>query len=136
MHLPDFNDVIVAAGRLDGVAHRTPVLSSRTADAMTGAQLFFKCENLQRGGAFKFRGAYNAIAALPEAARQAGVLTYSSGNHGQSIAYAATLLGVPATVLMPFDAPAAKVAATRGYGGEVVQYDRYAQDREALGRAL
>jgi threonine dehydratase len=136
MDLPDFSDVADAAARLDGVAHRTPVLTSRTADAMTGASLFFKCENLQRGGAFKFRGAYNAIAALPEAKRRAGVLTYSSGNHGQSIAYAASLLGVRATVLMPLDAPAAKVAATRGYGGEVVQYDRYAQDREALGRAL
>ncbi|HYF59346.1 MAG TPA: threo-3-hydroxy-L-aspartate ammonia-lyase [Burkholderiaceae bacterium] len=136
MDLPDASDVAAAAARLDGVAHRTPVLVSRTADAATGARLFFKCENLQRGGAFKFRGAYNAIAALPEARRRAGVVAFSSGNHAQAIAYAASLLGVPATIVMPKDAPAAKLAATRGYGGEVVLYDRWSEDREAIGRRL
>jgi threonine dehydratase len=136
MSPPDYADVVAAAGRLAGVAHRTPVLTSRTADAMTGATLFFKCENLQRSGAFKFRGAYNAIAALDDAQRRAGVVAYSSGNHAQAIAYAASLLSVPATIVMPRDAPAAKLAATRGYGGEVVTYDRYTEDREAIGRRL
>jgi len=136
MPLPDLQDLQAAAARLAGVAHRTPVLSSRTADAATGAQLFFKCENLQRGGAFKFRGAYNAIAALPPARRAAGVVTYSSGNHAQAIALSASLLGVPACIVMPSDAPAAKLAATRGYGGDVVLYDRFRDDREAIGRQL
>jgi len=136
MSPPDYADVVAAAGRLAGVAHRTPVLTSRTADAMTGATLFFKCENLQRSGAFKFRGAYNAIAALDDAQRRAGVVAYSSGNHAQAIAYAASLQSVPATIVMPQDAPAAKLAATRGYGGEVVTYDRYTEDREAIGRRL
>jgi threo-3-hydroxy-L-aspartate ammonia-lyase len=136
MNAPDYSDVAAAAGRLDGVAHRTPVLTSRTADAATGASLFFKCENLQRAGAFKFRGAYNAIAALSDAQRRAGVVAFSSGNHAQAIAYAASLLSVPATIVMPSDAPASKLAATRGYGGEVVLYDRYADDREAIGRRL
>jgi threonine dehydratase len=136
MNAPVPADVERAAGRLAGIAHRTPVLTSRTADAMTGARLFFKCENLQRGGAFKFRGAYNAIAALDDARRRAGVVAFSSGNHAQAIAYAASLLGVPATIIMPNDAPALKIAATRGYGGEVVQYDRYTEDREALGRRI
>jgi len=111
-------------------------MRSRTADALTGAQLFFKCENLQRAGAFKFRGAYNAIAALDTMHRRAGVVSFSSGNHAQAISYAASLLEVKATVLMPSDAPAMKVAATRGYGAEVVLYDRYAEDREAIGRRL
>jgi len=136
MDTPDYQDVVAAAGRLAGVAHRTPVLTSRTADALTGARLFFKCENLQRAGAFKFRGAYNAIAALSDAQRRAGVVAYSSGNHAQAIAHAASLLRVPAVIVMPHDAPAAKLAATRGYGGEVVTYDRYTEDREALGRQL
>jgi len=136
MSAPDFSDVLAAAARLDGVAHRTPVLTSRTADALTGARLYFKCENLQRGGAFKFRGAYNAIAALPEAQRRAGVVAFSSGNHAQAMAYAASLLGVPAVIVMPSDAPASKVAATKGYGGEVVHYDRYTEDREAIGRRI
>ena len=136
MSLPDHSDVVAAAARLAGVAHRTPVLTSRTADAATGASLYFKCESLQRGGAFKFRGAYNAIAALPEAQRRTGVVAYSSGNHAQAIAYAASLLGVPATIVMPADAPAAKLAATRGYGGTVVLYDRYTDDREAIGRRI
>jgi threonine dehydratase len=134
--LPTFADVARAAERIAGAAHRTPVLTSRTADAMTGGRLFFKAENLQRAGAFKFRGAYNAISALPEAARARGVITYSSGNHAQAIALASRLLGAPATIIMPGDAPAAKIAATRGYGAEVVLYDRYSQDREALGREI
>jgi len=134
--LPTYADVARAAERIAGVAHRTPVLTSRTADAQTGAKLFFKAENLQRGGAFKFRGAYNAISALPEAVRARGVLSFSSGNHAQAIALASQLLGIPATIVMPSDAPAAKIAATRGYGAEVVLYDRYSQDREALGREL
>ncbi|MCJ2067853.1 threo-3-hydroxy-L-aspartate ammonia-lyase [Methylobacterium sp. J-030] len=134
--LPTYADVARAAERLAGAAHRTPVLTSRTADAMTGAKLFFKAENLQRAGAFKFRGAYNAISALPEAARTRGVITFSSGNHAQAIALASRLLGAPATIIMPEDAPAAKIAGTRGYGAEVVLYDRYGQDREALGRAI
>ena len=134
--LPTFADVERAAERIAGIAHRTPVLTSRTADAMTGGRLFFKAENLQRAGAFKFRGAYNAISALPEASRTRGVLTFSSGNHAQAIALASRLLGVPATIIMPDDAPAAKIAATRGYGAEVVLYDRYSQDREALGREI
>ena len=136
MQLPDSKDLQAAAQRLAGVAHRTPVLRSRMADAACGAQLFFKCENLQRGGAFKFRGAYNAIAALPAASRAAGVVTYSSGNHAQAIALSASLLGAPACIVMPSDAPAAKLAATRGYGGEVVLYDRFRDDREAIGRQL
>ena len=136
MLLPDSKDLQAAAARLAGVAHRTPVLSSRTADAASGAQLFFKCENLQRGGAFKFRGAYNAIAALPPARCAAGVVTYSSGNHAQAIALSASLLGVPACIVMPSDAPAAKLAATRAYGGDVVLYDRFRDDREAIGRQL
>src|SRR5690606_19037157 len=134
--LPGFADVRLAASRLAGVAHRTPVLRSATADAITGAQLFFKCENLQRMGAFKFRGAYNAIAALDDIGRRAGVLAFSSGNHAQAIALAARLLGVKATIVMPADAPAAKLAATRGYGGEVVTSDRFTEDREAISNRL
>jgi len=134
--LPGFADVRLAASRLAGVAHRTPVLRSATADAITGAQLFFKCENLQRMGDFKLRGAYNAIAALDDIGRRAGVLAFSSGNHAQAIALAARLLGVKATIVMPADAPAAKLAATRGYGGEVVTYDRFTEDREAISNRL
>lgn len=136
MSLPTFADVDLAARRIEGVAKRTPVMTSRTADARTGAQLFFKCENFQRMGAFKFRGAYNAIAALPEAARSRGVIAFSSGNHAQGMALAGRLLGVPAVILMPQDAPAAKIAATREYGAEVILFDRYATDREALGRQI
>ncbi len=134
--LPTYADVERAAARLAGVAHRTPVLTSSTADALTGARLFFKCENFQRMGAFKFRGAYNAIAALPEAARARGVIAFSSGNHAQGMALAGKLLGVPVTIVMPEDAPAAKMAATRGYGAEIVTYDRYKEDRDALARRL
>ncbi len=134
--VPTFEDVAQAARRLEGAAHKTPVLTSRTADARTGARLFFKAENLQRAGSFKFRGAYNAIAALDEAARRRGVVAFSSGNHAQAIALAGQLQGAPVVVVMPHDAPAMKVAATRGYGAEVVIYDRYKEDREAIGRAL
>jgi threonine dehydratase len=134
--LPTYDDVVAAAERIDGIAHRTPVLTSRTADARTGATLFFKAENLQRAGAFKFRGAYNAIARLPDDAKRRGVVAFSSGNHAQAIAYAGQLQGVPTVIIMPLDAPAMKVAATRGYGAEVVSYDRYTEDREAIGRRL
>ena len=134
--LPDFPAVLRAAERIAGAAHRTPVMTSRTADERTGARLFFKCENLQRVGAFKFRGAYNAIAALPEDQRQRGVVAFSSGNHAQAMALAGRLQGAPVTIVMPQDAPAAKLAATRGYGAEVVLYDRYTDDREAIGRNL
>ena len=136
MAIPTYEDVQRAAARLAGAAHHTPVLTSSTADALAGAQLFFKAENLQRMGAFKFRGGYNAIAALSDAQRARGVLTFSSGNHAQAIALGARLQGVAATIVMPSDAPAMKVAATRGYGGEVVFYDRYSEDREAIARGL
>jgi threonine dehydratase len=131
-----FSEVEKAAARIQGVAHRTPVLTSRTADAMAGAQLFFKCENFQRSGAFKFRGAYNALSKFTEEQRRAGVLTYSSGNHAQAIALSASLLGIAAAIIMPHDAPALKVAATKGYGAEVIVYDRYKEDREEIGRRL
>ena len=130
------DDVRAAAARLDGVAHRTPVLHSRTLDARTGATVYLKAECLQRGGAFKFRGAYNMISALPAEARRRGVAAYSSGNHAQAVAIAAGMLGTTAVILMPQDTPAAKLDATRGYGAEVVTYDRYREDREALGAAL
>jgi threonine dehydratase len=136
LRLPSFEDVRTAATRIVGVARRTPVLTSRNADAATGANLFFKAENLQRAGAFKFRGAYNSIVALDPARRRRGVIAFSSGNHAQAIAHAAALQDVPSTIVMPFDAPAMKVAATRGYGAEVVFYDRYKEDREAIGRRL
>ncbi|MDN0085184.1 threo-3-hydroxy-L-aspartate ammonia-lyase [Crenobacter sp. SG2305] len=131
-----YDDVAAAHRRIAGIAHRTPVLTSSTADAATGATLLFKCENFQRMGAFKFRGAYNAIAQFSPAQRAAGVIAYSSGNHAQAIALAGRLLGVSATIVMPEDAPAIKIAATRGYGAEVVLYDRYSEDREALGLRL
>jgi threonine dehydratase len=130
------DDVRAAAGRLDGVAHRTPVLTSRTLDQEAGARVFCKAECFQRGGAFKFRGAYSMISSLPPERLAPGVAAYSSGNHAQAVALAASLLGAPATILMPHDVPAAKLEATRGYGAEVVGYDRYGQDREALGSAL
>jgi threonine dehydratase len=136
VRVPTFDDVAAAVGRIAGIAHRTPVLTSRTFDGRVGARVFFKAENLQRAGAFKFRGACNAIANLGAEARRRGVLTFSSGNHGQSLAYAGQLQGVPVTVLMPQDAPAMKIAATRGYGAEVVLFDRYKEDRDALGARL
>ena len=136
MELPTYADVVDAAERLRGNAHRTPVLTSRTANERSGAELFFKCENFQRMGAFKFRGAFNSIAQFSEEQRRSGVLTYSSGNHAQAIALSAKLLGVKSAIIMPHDAPASKVAATRGYGGEVITYNRYTESREELGRRL
>jgi threonine dehydratase len=136
MELPTYADVVDAAERLRGNAHRTPVLTSRTANERTGAELFFKCENFQRMGAFKFRGAFNSIAQFSGEQRRSGVLTYSSGNHAQAIALSAKLLGVKSAIIMPHDAPASKVAATRGYGGEVITYNRYTESREELGRRL
>jgi threonine dehydratase len=133
---PTFDDVRAAAERIRGHAHRTPVLTSRRIDAATGARLFFKCENFQRMGAFKFRGAFNALSRFDEDQRRSGVVTYSSGNHAQGIALAANILGIPATILMPDDAPESKVAATLGYGASVVRFDRYTEDREEIGRAL
>ncbi|RIK98917.1 MAG: threo-3-hydroxy-L-aspartate ammonia-lyase [Burkholderiales bacterium] len=134
--LPTIEDVRAAAARLHGHAHRTPVLRSATADARTGASFFFKCENLQRMGAFKFRGAFNAIAKLDPAQRRAGVVAFSSGNHAQAIALAARELGSTAVIVMPADAPAAKLAATRGYGAEVVTYERLRESREAIAQRL
>jgi threonine dehydratase len=136
-----FDDVAAAAQRLAGHAHRTPVLTSRTADELTGARVFFKAENFQRMGAFKFRGAFNALARFSPAQRERGVIAFSSGNHAQATALAARILGMPSVIVMPQDAPAAKLAATRGYqagqaGSEVVLYDRYTEDREAIGRRL
>src|SRR6478672_11050328 len=130
------DDVRAAAERLSGVAHRTPVLTSRTLDERTGATAFLKAENLQRGGAFKFRGAYTMISSLTPEQRAGGVVAYSSGNHAQAVSLAARIVGTSATILMPADTPAAKLDATRGYGAEVVTYDRYTEDREALGAAL
>ena len=134
--LPTAQDVVAAARRLAGVAHRTPVLTSRTADARTGARLYLKCENFQRGGAFKFRGAYNALSKLGPEQRTRGALTWSSGNHAQAVALAGGLLSVPTTIVMPADAPAVKLAATRAYGGRVVTYDREKEVREDVGRRL
>ncbi len=129
-------DIRAAAGRLDGVAHRTQPVTSRTLDAATGSRAVLKPECLQRGGAFKFRGAYSMLSTLDPAQREAGVVAYSSGNHAQAVALAASLLDVRAAILMPSDAPAPKVEATRGYGAEVIGFDRYADDRAALGAAL
>lgn len=134
--LPTYDDVAAAAARLEGHAHRTPVMTSRTVDEALGAQVFFKCENLQRMGAFKFRGAFNALSRFNAEQRRHGVVAFSSGNHAQAIALSARILGIPATIVMPQDAPAAKMAATRGYGGNVVTYDRYTEDREQIGRDL
>ena len=131
-----YADVEAAAVRLAGHAHRTPVLTSRTVNARTGAEVFFKCENFQRIGAFKFRGAYNALAQLGPEERRRGVLAFSSGNHAQAIALAGRLLGIGTTIVMPDDAPPVKVAATRGYGAEVVTYDKHATTREALGAKI
>jgi threonine dehydratase len=133
---PSYDDVVAAAGRIEGHAHRTPVMRSSYLDQLSGAQLVFKCENLQRTGAFKFRGAFNAIARFTDAQRAAGVLTFSSGNHAQAIALSARLAGIRATIIMPNDAPALKVQATREYGGEVIFYDRYTENREEIARRL
>ena len=134
--LPTFADVESAARQIKDAAHRTPVATSRMVNRRTGAEIFFKCENLQRGGAFKFRGAYNALSRLSADARRRGVVTFSSGNHAQAIALAGQALDIPRVIVMPSDAPAVKRIATEGYGGEVVLYDRDREDREAIGRRL
>lgn len=134
--LPDLDAVRAAAARLVGVAHRTPVLTSRQLDEWVGAQVFCKAENFQRVGAFKFRGAYNAIASLSPSALAAGVVAFSSGNHAQAVACAAALLDAPAVIVMPTDAPAGKLAATKGYGAEVLSFDRYTEDRAAISARL
>jgi threonine dehydratase len=131
-----FADVIEAAQRIRGVAHHTPTLTSQTFNELTGAQLFFKCENLQRMGAFKFRGAYNRLAQLSAQERSAGVVAYSSGNHAQGVALAAQLLDIPATIVMPRDAPESKLAATRGYGAEVVLYERSEENRAVIAQGI
>jgi threonine dehydratase len=131
-----YADVEAAARRLTGIAHRTPVLTSRTVNQRTNAEVFLKCENFQRTGSFKFRGAYNALAQLSEEQKQRGVLTFSSGNHGQAIALSGQLLAIPTTVVMPKDAPEVKQAATRGYGAEVILYDRAEMKREELAKNL
>ncbi len=134
--LPNYDDVQAAAKRLEGVAHHTPVMTSRTLNELWGAEVFFKCENLQRMGAFKFRGAFNALSKFSPEQRKAGVVTFSSGNHAQAIALSARILDIPATIIMPHDAPEAKANATEGYGGKVIRYDRYSEDREQIGRDL
>ncbi|MBF2085440.1 threo-3-hydroxy-L-aspartate ammonia-lyase [Thermoleptolyngbya sp. C42_A2020_037] len=131
-----YADVAAAAERLAGVAHRTPVMTSRTVNDRTGCEVFFKCENFQRMGAFKFRGAYNALSQLSPAEKQRGVLTYSSGNHAQAIALSGKLLGIPTTIVMPADAPQVKQDATRGYGAEVVLYDRSEAVREQVAQQI
>jgi threonine dehydratase len=136
LNLPTFDDVLAACERIQGHAHRTPVMTSRTANDMFGAELFFKCENLQRMGAFKFRGAFNALSQFDARQQRAGVVAFSSGNHAQAVALSARLLGMPATIVMPHDAPVAKVAATKSYGAKLVFYDRYKEDREQITRAL
>jgi len=127
-----FDDVARAHERIKGKAHRTPVLSSATVDALTGAKVSFKPENLQRMGAFKFRGAYNALSQLSAQEKQRGVVAFSSGNHAQAVALAGRLLGIPATIVMPIDAPRVKLEATRGYGAEVVSYDASNEDRQKI----
>ena len=134
--LPTLDSVRAAARRLDGVANRTPVVTSRTLNERVGAGIFVKCESLQRAGAFKFRGAYNAIASLPEGERSRGVLTFSSGNHAQAVALVGRLLGIPTTIVMPRDAPQSKLAATRAYGAEVILYDPDETTREELAEGL
>lgn len=136
MRLPDFEDIRYAASRLNGVANRTPVFTSRTLNERLGAEVHLKCENFQRGGAFKFRGAYNAISRLTDGEKRAGVITFSSGNHAQAVALTGCLLGVRTLIIMPETAPAAKLAATRGYGAEVLLYDPNAQSREAMAEEL
>ena len=131
-----FADVEAAAKRIQGVARRTPVFTSKTFDALASTQAFFKCENFQPGGAFKIRGGANAVLAIPEADRARGVVAFSSGNHAQAVAIAARHCGIPATIVMPDDAPASKIDATRGYGARVVIYDRMKEDRIAIGRAI
>jgi threo-3-hydroxy-L-aspartate ammonia-lyase len=132
----NFADITAAADRLKGIAHRTPVHTSRTANARSGAELFFKCENFQRMGAFKFRGGYNALSQFTPAQRKSGAIAFSSGNHAQAVALSAQLLGMQAVIVMPQDAPEAKIRATREYGAELILFDRYTQDREVLTSTL
>lgn len=132
----EVDDVRAAARRLEGITHRTPVLSSRSLDELVGGRVLMKAETFQRGGAFKLRGAYNKVSSIPEPDRRRGVLGFSSGNHAQGVALAAALHGIPAVIVMPADAPAAKLEATRGYGAEVVTYERFTEDREVIGREL
>jgi threonine dehydratase len=135
--LPTYDDIQRAARQIDGVARHTLVATSRTVDARTSARVFFKCENFQRGGAFKFRGAYNALSHLDPDQRRRGVVAFSSGNHAQAVALAGQLLDIPRVIVMPSDAPSVKRAATRDYGAEIVLYDRLANDdREAIGSKL
>ncbi|WP_132495948.1 threo-3-hydroxy-L-aspartate ammonia-lyase [Providencia alcalifaciens] len=134
--LPTYQDVEAAAQRIAGIAHKTPVMTSTTVNKEFGAELFFKCENFQRMGAFKFRGALNALSQLTPTQKKAGVIAFSSGNHAQGIALAAQILKIPTTILMPIDSPEVKVAATQGYGAKVIRFDRYTQDREQLCREL
>lgn len=129
-------DIVDAHKRLTGVAHKTPVLTSRTIDKLVNSQVFFKCENFQRAGAFKFRGAYNALSQLSESQKRRGVLTFSSGNHAGAIAISGQLLNIPTTIVMPDDAPSVKLAATRGYGAEVLLYKRAQMTREDLAQQL
>jgi threonine dehydratase len=136
MNLPTFADIESAAGQIDGTAHHTAIVTSRSVDGRTGAQVFFKCENLQRAGAFKFRGAYNAMSRLLPDQRRHGVVAFSSGNHAQAVALAGRLLDIPTVIVMPTDAPTVKRIATQGYGGEIVSYDREREDREAIGSRL
>jgi threonine dehydratase len=134
--LPTAADVRAAAERLRGAANVTPVMRSRTLDEMTGAAVVLKCENFQRGGAFKFRGAFNAVSQLSDEERARGVLAYSSGNHAQAVALTGRILGVRTAVVMPMDAPAPKIAGTRGYGAEVILYDRAGRSREEIAAEL
>jgi threonine dehydratase len=137
--MPDevqLSDIQAAAARIRGIAHRTPVLTSRTFDALAGASVFFKCENFQRGGAFKIRGASNFIYQIPKDQHQRGVVAFSSGNHAQAVAIAAASVGMTATIVMPTDAPKAKLAATREYGAKIIFYDRATEDREAVGQRI
>lgn len=134
--LPTYQDVEAAAQRIKPYATKTPVMTSRTVNQQFGAELFFKCENFQRMGAFKFRGALNALAQFTPEQKKAGVIAFSSGNHAQGIALAAQILNIPATILMPIDAPEVKVAATKGYGATVIRFDRYTEDREKLCQEL
>jgi threonine dehydratase len=136
MNLPTFEDVESAAHQIAGAAHFTPVATSRSVNARTGAEIFFKCENLQRAGAFKFRGAYNALSRLSPHERRRGVVAFSSGNHAQAVALAGQILDIPRVIVMPDDAPAVKLRATAAYGGELVLYDREREDRESIGRRL
>ncbi|HEE6161715.1 TPA: threo-3-hydroxy-L-aspartate ammonia-lyase [Acinetobacter baumannii] len=134
--LPNYEDVAAAAERIKDFINKTPVLTSRTVNNEFEAEVFFKCENFQRVGAFKFRGAMNALLQFNETQKKAGVVAFSSGNHAQAIALSSKILGIPATIIMPKDAPAAKMAATREYGGNIVEFDRYTEDREKIGKEI